>query len=423
MKNTLKTSLLLLAMHSSIPAIASDGKVGVSAASPAVSPTTNEVVFSADLDGPTRLWVSGVDGRNLRKISKTWQTQTNIYEVEPAWSPDGKYIAYVSMVDGGADIWTMQADGAYPTRLTRNGANNTQPAWSPDGTKIVFVSDKDGTKDLWAMKADGTGLAKIVGLPGEENRPSFSPAGDKIVFSETDNGVASLMTVSATGGNRRNITSGNFHDWDPHWGPFGIVFSSNRDGTGRWKIWTIQPDGSGLRRVGNFTGHEPVWTRDGRILFMDEIAQSRALSSISVLSPSDNTQRPVVDVQGYPAPIDIRPGSSYNNVNPKSRGKMEVAIRSTKNFDATKNVVQSTISFGRTGSETSLSSCNKKSTDVNGDGISDLRCRFTIELAGFAPGDVRGVLRFISTDGRPFEGSDMITVVPHDDSSDFKNDD
>jgi TolB protein len=420
MRTIAKTCLFLLAMLCSLSTSASDEKLGVTADSPSVSPATNEIIFSADLDGPTRLWVIGADGLGLRKISKTWQTQTSIYEMEPAWSPNGKHLAYVSMVDGGADIWVMQADGAYPTQLTRNGANNTRPAWSPDGTKIAFVSDKDGTKDIWLMNADGSGLTKIVGLPGEENRPSYSPAGDRIVFSESDKGVSKLMIVSATGGHPQTLTTGNFRDWDPHWGPSGIVFSSDRDGSGRWKIWTIQQDGSGLHKVGDFAGLSPVWMRDGRIAFTEEIAQSRAVASISMLNPTNDTKQALVDIQGYPVSIDIRPGSNQNNVNPKSHGNMEIAILSTKDFDAFKNVIQSSITFGHKGSEISLNSCSKASKDVNGDGIPDLVCRFNIELARFSVDDAKGVLRFLSQDGRPFAGSDTIRVVPYDDPSDFK---
>lgn len=403
---------------------ASDEKIGVSADFASASPSGSEVVFSADFDGATRLWAAGIDGSNLRKISKTYNVLTSIYETEPAWSPDGRQIAYSSVNAGVSDIWVMQADGSYPVKLTGNGANNTRPTWSPDGRKIAYVSDKGGTKDIWIMNADGAGQTKIVALSGEENRPSFSPAGAKIVFSETVNGNATLMVANIDGSNVNSLTTGKFQDWDPYWGPNGIVFSSNRDTSSEhWKLWMIQPDGTGLRSIANTIGLSPTVLRDGRLLFTDEMMASRPISSIGIVNPVTGAKQIAINVQGYFTPIDIRPGKAVNNLNPNSRGKLEVAILSTKTFDATKAVNQSTITFGRTGSEQSLSKCSKKTKDVNNDGFPDLRCRFWIRNTGIQNNDKIGVLRFIGNDGTPYEGRDAIVIVNTDDEDDFKDQD
>src|SRR4051794_411969 len=64
-------------------------------------------------------------------------------DLEPAWSPDGSEIGFVSLRDGNYEIYTMNADGTSQTRITTNPAADVQPAWSPDGTKIVFSTDRD----------------------------------------------------------------------------------------------------------------------------------------------------------------------------------------------------------------------------------------------------------------------------------------
>lgn len=403
---------------------ASDEKIGVSADYASASPSSSEVVFSADFDGATRLWTSGIDGRNLRKISKTHDVLTTIYETEPAWSPDGRQIAYSSVNSGVSDIWVMQADGSYPLKLTGNGANNSRPTWSPDGRRIAYVSDKGGTKDIWIMNVDGSGQTQIVTLSGQENHPSFSPAGDKIVFSEMVNGNATLMVANTDGSNIQPLTAGNFQDWDPYWGANGIVFSSNRDTSSEhWKLWMIQPDGTGLHSVANTTGLSPAVLRDGRILFTDEMMASRPISSIGIVNPATGAKKIAVNVQGYLTPIDIRPGKAINNVNPISRGKIEVAILSTRTFDATKVVNQSTLTFGQTGSEQSFSKCSNKAKDVNNDGLPDLRCRFWIRNTGIQNNDKIGVLRFIGNNGIPYEGRDTLMIVNTDDADDFKDQD
>jgi dipeptidyl aminopeptidase/acylaminoacyl peptidase len=335
-----------------------------------------------------------------------------VHESEPSWSPDGRQIAYVSDATGAAEIWVVQRDGTYPTQLTSNGASNTHPAWSPDSKRIAFVSDKGGTKDIWIMNADASGQARIVALPGEENCPSFSPTGDKLVFSETSDGTATLMVADVDGSNVHSITSTGYQDWEPNWGPNGIVFSSNRDRSSEhWKLWVVQPDGTGLRNIADTIGLTPWYVRDGRILFTDELMATRAQSTIGIVNPATGAKQIAVNVQGYVIPIDIRPDAPINNINPGSRGQIEVGILSTRTFDATVNVKQATITFGRTGSEKSLAECSKAYVDLNGDGLRDLRCKFWIQSTGFRQTDTVGILRFIANDGTPYEGRDSITIV------------
>lgn len=404
-------------------ASASEEKIGVLAQSPSPSPSGQELVFDADFDGESRLWISGLDGNRLRKVSSLGNPAAAVTDLAPAWSPDGRKIAYTSMEGSNRDIWVVQADGAYPVKLTTNGAKNGHPTWSPDGRKIAFESSKDGTREIWIMNADGTQQVKVVSSSGVDNTPKFSPAGDQIVFARWRDDATTLMIVNVNGTGLRALTTGNSHDWEPSWGNRGILFSSNRGPTSdRWKIWMVQPDGSNLRKVGDTDGHDPIWLPDGRIAFSaNGGVASKALAVVSILNPATGETRPAVDVQGYITPIDIRPGKTPNKINPKSMGKAQVAILSTRTFDATKAVVQASITFGKTGAENSLTSCSKTFKDVNGDGLPDLTCRFALRYAGFQMGNTVGVLRFTDTRGKPYEGRDAVTTVWEDDPDDFKD--
>jgi Tol biopolymer transport system component len=421
--NKLAVVLLSAACALSAPGAvrASADRTGVSSQRPSPSPSGTEVIFSADFDGPNHLWVCGLDGSNLHKLAPITNGIASRGEDEPAWSPDGQQIAFVFFGDQDAlDIWVMRPDGAFPVRLTTAG-KNSDPAWSPDSSKIAFVSNRDGTKDIWIMNRDGTGQKKLVTSSAQENHPSFSPDGSKVVFSQTGNGSASLAMVNVNGSSTRKITSGVANDWDPVWGPQGIVFTSNRGEKDQWKLWKVQADGTGLQKIGDVRGHEPVWLRDGRILFVDETLRSKALSAVSVLTPATGARRVVADVQGQLTPIDIRPRKTPNRINPKSNGKVEVAILSTPTFDATKAVVQSSLIFGATGSEATLQDCRKDYKDVNRDGRPDLICRFSPRNAGFQAASTVGVLRFDDAQGNSYEGRDSITIWPGEDPDDFRD--
>jgi dipeptidyl aminopeptidase/acylaminoacyl peptidase len=362
---------------------------------PAVSPSGTEVVFSADFDGSARIWAATLDGRQLRKLSSSPPGSANAADSEPRWSPDGRSIVYASSTGSGSEIWVMRADGSYPQKLTSLNATSTSPAWSPDGSRIIFISDKDGTRDIWSVNADGTRAMKLLTSAAEENRPGFSPGGEQIVFSRTEGETASLVVMSAAGANVRALTSGNFRDWEPHWGVRGIV--------------------------ADVAGHDPTWLPDGRLILTDETLSTRAVSGLSVVNPASGTRQAVVDVQGYSASIDVRPGKATNHVNHLSSGRIMVAVLSNGTFNAPLAVVQRSLTFGRTGSEASFAYCSTPHKDVNGDGIPDLSCRFSTRLAGFHANSATGVLRFVDIRGIPREGRDSITVVTQDDPDDFKD--
>lgn len=117
--------------------------------------------------------------------------------------------------------------------------------------------------------------------------------------------------------------------------------------------------------------------------------------------------------------IDIKPGNGQRSavIHPHARGEVSVALLSSGSFNVL-DVDVSSLKFGATGNEASLKKCEKRTERVNRDRRRDLVCHFKTDLAGFAPGDLRGVLRGKTKDGRAFEGRGSVRVVQrhaHDD--------
>jgi hypothetical protein len=109
--------------------------------------------------------------------------------------------------------------------------------------------------------------------------------------------------------------------------------------------------------------------------------------------------------------IDIKPGDNTNSINPKSKGKIPVAILSTDEFDAPNMVNQDSLTFGSTGEEDSLAFCNNPE-DVNGDGLKDLVCHFYTQSTGFQCGDTEAILKGKTVAGISIEGNDSIKIGP-----------
>ena len=83
-------------------------------------------------------------------------------DVSPAWSRDGRKIAFVSDRDGAADLYVIDNDGSNPTRLTNNIGFTGNFGWSPDGGRIAFASDRDGSPELYVMAADGSNPTRVT---------------------------------------------------------------------------------------------------------------------------------------------------------------------------------------------------------------------------------------------------------------------
>ena len=100
----------------------------------------------------------------------------------PAWSPDGRKLAFVSQRDGNSEIYVMNADGSAQENLTRQPASDSHPSWSRDGRRIVFVSRRDGNAEIYVMNADGSGLRNLTRTPSDDLDPAWSPDGRAIAF-------------------------------------------------------------------------------------------------------------------------------------------------------------------------------------------------------------------------------------------------
>lgn len=100
---------------------------------------------------------------------------------DPAWSPDGTRVAYMSCTGTGTAmrhaIYVIGADGTAPAPLTSAGGFTRAPTWSPDGRRIAFQSERSGNADVWVMAADGSDLVNLTaGNPGEDSSPRWNRA-------------------------------------------------------------------------------------------------------------------------------------------------------------------------------------------------------------------------------------------------------
>ena len=102
------------------------------------------------------LWITHADSGERRRLT------TGGGDGQPAWSPDGKQIAYISKDDGNFEIYKINRDGSGKVRLTETPQSDGLPIWSPDGKWIAFRSDRSGKWAIYVMRSDGSGVAQVV---------------------------------------------------------------------------------------------------------------------------------------------------------------------------------------------------------------------------------------------------------------------
>jgi TolB protein len=324
----LGTSVLTGALVVSIDdGSASDAAVSLAAAAPskiALIRTTTDpgggdrlelYVMNADGSGSWRLETARV----TPPASTPYELDTGGGNAGPAWSPDGRTIAFVGMSDeGNVDVYVVGADGVGQQRLTHHPGVDGNPAWSPDGRTIAFTRRPRewgaGTfrTHIYVMNADGSRQRRLA----EGNvhwSVVWSPDGKKMLFERPDwrlpRGVVpgefaeELHSMNADGSGQRRLTRSPDRDKDPVWSPDGrqIAFERGSD------IWMINPDGSGQRNLtpaAHMKSGSQTWSPDGRKIALTRRARkwgAGGSAHVYVMNADGSEPRRLTQRGGSPA--------------------------------------------------------------------------------------------------------------------------
>jgi TolB protein len=198
----------------------------------------------------------------------------------PAWSPEGRKLAFVSQRDGNSEIYVMNAEGGEQENLTRQSASDSHPSWSRDGRKLAFVSRRDGNAEIYVMNADGSGLGNLTRTPLDDLDPAWSPDGRAIAFVQKkclpnprDTRCATayetyLYVVNADGSGLRRLTTQPAHLFNPSWSADGKAI--------RYGRYLVNADGSGRRKLPRNVPLAGAWSPDGQRIAFVPLAHSPA---------------------------------------------------------------------------------------------------------------------------------------------------
>jgi Tol biopolymer transport system component/DNA-binding beta-propeller fold protein YncE len=315
---------------------------------PSWSPDGRRIVFVSTRDGDPEVYVLNADGSDPRRL-----TTAPGRDAHPAWSPDGHTIAFQSPRQGGhTRIFLMNADGSNQRALTSNTGFCGVPAWAPGARKIAFQCTDDlarvNTDKPWKLfvaDASGGAMQKLTDGAGNDQVPHWSPDGQRVLFYSDRSGTDQLYTIAAGGGPATQLTRTEAANRAASWSPDGatILLQSEHSGipsdihkldvttgaltrltssrpqhggaflspdgrtiafqarAGRsLRIWLMNADGSGLRRLGMAPADPP----DAPLILVSLTGEH----AVAFISPDNGAFLGTVAAPGDPHEIAVTPG-------------------------------------------------------------------------------------------------------------------
>jgi Tol biopolymer transport system component len=301
------------------------------------------------------IYVSHADGTGARKLT---HAPRGFVDGTPDWSPDGAQVVFQRCPPengpGVCSIWLVAADGSGARRLSPrcaatppSCANEANPAFTPDGRHVVFVRDTgplkpdpdggDAIRTSTVVRMDTAGgdrhvLARIDGYAGTFAAPSLSPDGARLVYVRWNSsfgrpkGGRAAFVADADGTRPRRLTSwrlkiGDRFDWAPDGSRLLFRGGAGADvGRGQGNLFTIRPDGSGLRQLTHFRqvfGALTMgsWSPDGRSIVFSTTIGARTsvgadLPDVFIMAANGTSIRPVTRARNWDGSPDWGPQRS-----------------------------------------------------------------------------------------------------------------
>ncbi len=263
---------------------------------------TTKIVFCSDRDGNWELYMMDYDGHNQTRLTfntkedymPAWSadgrriaytayegTSAKLYilhpfegrrdlvfdqgtSFSPSFSPDGKWLAFCSQEDpSNTDIYVASSDGRNPRRITFSKAADTAPTWSPTNREIAFTSDRLGTPQIFIMDREGSNVRRVSFGGRYHDGPAWAPTGDRLVYVGRVEAVFDMYVLDLRSNEIMKLTEGYARNEFPCWSPDGrhLLFQSNRFGSTN-QIFSIDYDGKNTRQLTSQGQNKlPDWAR------------------------------------------------------------------------------------------------------------------------------------------------------------------
>jgi TolB protein len=203
--------------------------------------------------------------------------------ISPAWSPDGRRLAYVSFENKKPVIYVHSlADGKRQVAANFKGSNSA-PAWSPDGTRLAVALSREGGTQLYLINPDGSGLRRLTQSNAVDTEPAFSPDGQTLYFTSDRGGSPQIYRMPVAGGEPQRVTFEGAYNVSPRVSPDGKLLAYITRTNGRFQLAVMDLASRQVQVLTDSDRDEsPSFAPNGRMILVATVIGGRGvLSAVS----------------------------------------------------------------------------------------------------------------------------------------------
>jgi TolB protein len=198
--------------------------------------------------------------------------------ISPAWSPDGRRLAYVSFENKKPVVYVHSlADGKRQVAANFKGSNSA-PTWAPDGARLAVSLSREGGSQIFLVNADGSGVRRLAQSSGIDTEPVFSPDGRSIYFTSDRGGSPQIYRMPAGGGEAQRVTFDGTYNVSPRISPDGKVLAYIARNGGKFQVATMDLASRQVQVLTDSDKDEsPSFAPNGRMILLATVNAGRGV--------------------------------------------------------------------------------------------------------------------------------------------------